>query len=69
MTPETLERIESKIAFLERANVELSDVVYAQRKELDELRTRLASLSTRLESGQGDSGRPYTLEEEKPPHY
>ena len=69
MSPETLERIETKIAFLERANAELSDVVYAQRKELDELRTRLASLSTRLEAGPADGGRPYTLEEEKPPHY
>ena len=69
MSPETLERIETKIAFLERANAELSDVVYAQRKELDELRTRLAGLSTRLETGQPDGGRPYTLEEEKPPHY
>ena len=69
MSPETLERIETKIAFLERANAELSDVVYAQRKELDELRTRLAGLSTRLEAGQAEGGRPYTLEEEKPPHY
>jgi uncharacterized coiled-coil protein SlyX len=69
MSPETLERIETKIAFLERANAELSDVVYAQRKELDELHTRLASLSTRLETGQSEGGRPYTLEEEKPPHY
>jgi uncharacterized coiled-coil protein SlyX len=69
MTPETLERIETKIAFLERANAELSDVVYRQRKEIDELRSRLTSLSARLESGQAEGGRPYTLEEEKPPHY
>jgi SlyX protein len=68
MTPETLEQIETKIAFLERANAELSDVVYRQRKELDELRARLSGLAARLDSSQAES-RPYTLEEEKPPHY
>ena len=43
MTPETLEQIETKIAFLERANAELSDVVYRQKKEIDELRARLSA--------------------------
>lgn len=69
MTPEALERIESKIAFLESANAELSDVVYRQKKELDELRARLAALSERLDEAQAEAGRPYSLEEEKPPHY
>jgi SlyX protein len=68
MTPETLEQIETKIAFLERANAELSDVVYRQRLELDELRARLLGLTARLDSS-GGQDRPYTLEEEKPPHY
>ena len=69
MNPETLEQIETKVAFLERANAELSDVVYRQQREIDDLRVRLTSLSVRLDSGQADGGRPYTLEEEKPPHY
>jgi SlyX protein len=69
MTPETLEQIEIKIAFLERANAELSDVVYQQRKEIDELHARLAGLSARMDAGQGQQERAYTLEEEKPPHY
>ena len=69
MTPETLERIETKIAFLESANAELSDVVYRQKKELDELRARLAALAGRLDAAQAEGGRPYSLEEEKPPHY
>jgi SlyX protein len=70
MTPETLERIETKIAFLESANAELSDVVYRQRKEIDELKARLATLTARLDAGPAEGGgRPYTLEEEKPPHY
>jgi uncharacterized coiled-coil protein SlyX len=58
MTPETLERIETKIAFLESANAELSDVVYRQKKEIDELRARLAALSERLDAAQAESGRP-----------
>jgi len=69
MTPETLEQIEIKIAFLERANAELSDVVYQQRKELDELHARLAGLTARMDAGAGGQERAYTLEEEKPPHY
>lgn len=68
MTPETLEQIEIKIAFLERANAELSDVVYQQRREIDELHARLAGLMARMDAGQGQE-RPYSLEEEKPPHY
>jgi uncharacterized coiled-coil protein SlyX len=66
MTPEALERIETKIAFLERANAELSDVVYRQKKEIDELRARLVSLAERLDAAQAVD-RPYTLEDEKPP--
>jgi SlyX protein len=69
MTPETLERIETKIAFLESANAELSDIVYRQRKEIDELKARLSALSARLDAGPAEGSRPYTLEEEKPPHY
>ncbi len=69
MTPETLERIETKIAYLESANAELSDVVYRQKKEIDELRARLSALTARLDAAQPEGDRPYTLEEEKPPHY
>ena len=69
MTPETLERIETKIAFLEGANAELSDVVYRQRQEIDELKARLVALGARLDAAQSEGGRPYSLEEEKPPHY
>jgi SlyX protein len=69
MTPEELERIETKIAFLESANAELSDVVYRQKKELDELKARLLALGARLDAAQAESSRPYSLEEEKPPHY
>ena len=69
MTPETFEQIEIKIAFLERANAELSDVVYRQQMELDALRARVAGLADRMANSGGAPERPYSLEEEKPPHY
>jgi SlyX protein len=65
---ETLERIELKIAFLERANNELSDVVYRQQQELDSLRARVQSLQTQLDAAK-QPDQPYALEEERPPHY
>lgn len=65
---ETLERIELKIAFLERANNELSDVVYRQQQELDALRARVQRLQTQVDAAK-QQDRPYTVEEERPPHY
>ena len=68
MTSEEIERIETKIAFLESANVELSDVVYRQQQEIDALRARLDALAQRIDAAQT----PYTPsspEEERPPHY
>ena len=68
MTPETLEQLETKIAFLDRANTELSDVVARQQKEIDALRAELRALASRLDDAQPDA-RPWTADEEKPPHY
>lgn len=65
---DTIERIELKIAYLERANTELSDVLYRQQQELDVLRGQLATLILRLEALQAQPP-PYTAEQEKPPHY
>lgn len=68
MTNATIERIELKIAFLERANTELSDVVYRQQRELDDLRLRVTGLSTRLDTMK-NAPTDYSAEEERPPHY
>lgn len=68
MNDEALERIELKIAFLERANHELSDVVYRQQRELAALTSRLAATVNRIDELQHEQ-RPYTQLEEKPPHY
>jgi uncharacterized coiled-coil protein SlyX len=68
MSATPLEEIELKLAFLERANTELSDVVYRQQQEIEALRTRLAALATRLDAAQTEPD-PYTPEQERPPHY
>jgi uncharacterized coiled-coil protein SlyX len=68
MTSDEIERIETKIAFLESANVELSDVVYRQQQEIAALRARLDALTQRMEAAQAPYT-PRTLEEERPPHY
>jgi SlyX protein len=68
MNPDSLERLELKLAYLERANHELSDVVYRQQRELDELRARLTVFNTRFDE-LAPQQRGYTDEEERPPHY
>jgi SlyX protein len=68
MDTQTLEQIETKIAFLERANAELSDVVFRQHREIEALRAQVAALAARIEAAQSDTG-VGTPEEERPPHY
>jgi SlyX protein len=68
MDSEAIERIESKIAFLERANTELGAVVYRQQQEIESLRAQLAALLARLEAAQAEQT-AYTTEQERPPHY
>jgi len=65
---EVIERLEIKIAFLEAANVELSDAVYRQRKELDALHERLTHLVSRIDELTNRPGE-WTAREEIPPHY
>ncbi|HEV2703911.1 MAG TPA: SlyX family protein [Steroidobacteraceae bacterium] len=68
MDQDTIERLELKLAFLERANAELSDVVYRQHKEIEGLREGLRALAEKMEARQGAEAvrRP---EDERPPHY
>jgi uncharacterized coiled-coil protein SlyX len=68
MNDEMLEQIQTKIAFLERANTELSDVVFRQQLEIRTLGARLERLSERLESARADE-RERSPEDERPPHY
>ena len=67
-TMEQVEHIEVKIAFLERANAELSDVVFRQQLELNAVGARLRELFDRMESMRSDE-RPRGVDDERPPHY
>jgi uncharacterized coiled-coil protein SlyX len=68
MNDETLEQIQTKIAFLERAASELSDVVFRQDKEIQALQTKLKAVSDRLNGLQSDES-PRSPDQERPPHY
>jgi SlyX protein len=63
-----IEQLEVKVAFLEEANTQLSDMVYRQQQELEALRARLAQVASRLDAAQSRITE-YTAEQEKPPHY
>lgn len=68
MQDSPLEQIETKIAFLERANAELSDVVFRQHREIEALRARIDALVDRFEAAQSSESERGP-EEERPPHY
>jgi SlyX protein len=69
MSADAIERLETKIAYLERANHELSDVVYRQQREIQGLRAKFDSLVERVSSLSGSSDEGRTPEDERPPHY
>ena len=65
---ERLATIEEKLAHLERAVNELSDVVARQQKELDRVTDRHQRLMDKLAAMESDFGASASAEE-KPPHY
>jgi uncharacterized coiled-coil protein SlyX len=67
MHDEPLEQVQSKIAYLERAMLDLSDVVFRQQKEIQALEARLKSIRERLEGSAFEDAR--SSAEERPPHY
>jgi uncharacterized coiled-coil protein SlyX len=68
MNEETLEQIQTKIAFLERAASELSDTVFRQHNEIQALKARLDAAVDRLSAALTDDA-PRPPEQELPPHY
>jgi SlyX protein len=68
MDDETLEQIQTKIAFLERANADLSDVVFRQQRQLEALGARVTEVADRIGSLQSEE-RQRPPEDERPPHY
>jgi SlyX protein len=68
MQNESLEELQTRMAFLERANAELSDVVYRQQREIQALTAAIKEISERLRSAQSGGGER-APEDERPPHY
>lgn len=62
-----LEAVEIKLAHLERAIQELSDVVYRQQRQLDGVLEAHRQLRRQLEETEGRSTDPTAVE--IPPHY
>ncbi len=71
MNEDILERIETKIAYLERANAELSEVVFRQQREIQALAEALAQTleaQTKMSAERPQSAAAAAAEE-RPPHY
>jgi SlyX protein len=64
---DSLERVQSKIAYLERAIVELSDAVFRQHRDIQSIEAQLKAIRDRMAGTPSDELR--TLEQEQPPHY
>jgi SlyX protein len=64
---ERIDILEFKVAHLERALQELSDVLYRQQRELDALRTRNEQLLQQVQQLEDRGGDPNRVE--IPPHY
>ena len=62
-----VDTLEFKVAHLERALQELSDVLYRQQRELDALRSRNQQLVDQLQQLEDRAGDPNAVE--IPPHY
>jgi SlyX protein len=68
-SPDTrFEALEMKLAYLERSNQELGDVIYRQQQELDALKARMEQLVDQLRAA-ADGPPEYAPADEKPPHY
>lgn len=68
MSPDRLAVIEEKLAHLERAVAEISDVVARQQKEIERALERNQRLNDKIAALESDFG-PSATAHEKPPHY
>lgn len=68
MHDDAIEQLQTKIAYLEAANAEISDLVFRQHRELQALSLRVQQLVERLNAVVAEERRS-TTEEERPPHY
>jgi len=67
VTDDRVERLEFKVAHLEKAVQDLSDVLYRQQRELDALRERGRELEDQVQQLEDRGADPNRVE--IPPHY
>lgn len=69
MSAEAIEKLETRMAFLDHANAVLSDVVSRQQRDIEQLRDRLAALAVLVQSTRESDATSGTAADERPPHY
>ena len=70
MTDENrLIEIETKAAYQEQTIIDLSDVIYAQQKEIDNLTLSIENLKARMRELSEINPGTYAPANDKPPHY
>ena len=68
MIDAAIERLELKIAYLESANQELSDIVYRQQRDIDKLRAQMFAYQRQLDAWRSEQSDTAPVDE-RPPHY
>ena len=66
MAPDRVEALEERYSHLEKAQAELSEVLWRQQRQLDELNALVRALSERL---RGEPGLVDSSRVDLPPHY
>ena len=61
--------LQERIAHLERATEDLSDIIARQAHEIDQLTRRVALLLEREAGREAEGGGGIVLGDERPPHY
>lgn len=69
MSDARLERLEERLAWLERHVEEQDKVMLAQAETLDRLRAELRLLRDRAAALSGEGAGPVSPADERPPHY
>jgi SlyX protein len=69
MSDARIDRLEERLAWLERHVEEQDKVMLEQAEHLDRLRAELRLLRERAASGQGGAGDVNEPTDERPPHY
>lgn len=69
MTDARLTELETRLAYTDHTVAELSDLIYAQSRTIDQLTERCQRLEQRITALAVDPGKQPSPEDEIPPHY